>query len=129
MPGVGPLPVRAYHGVVPGRDSETARLVLITHPADGARAFARALVERRLAACVNLLPVTSVYRWQGTVEEEPEVLLVVKTGADRLAELEAALADHPYDVPELVALRPAHVEPAYLAWLLGEVGPVPGQDG
>ena len=108
--------------MTPG-DPAAAHVVLITHPEEGARDFARALVERRLAACVNLLPATSVYRWRDAIEEDPEVLLVVKTTAARLGDLERALAeDHPYDVPELVALTPAHVERAYLAWLAGETG-------
>jgi periplasmic divalent cation tolerance protein len=110
-------------------DAGDARVVLVTHPRAGAREFARRLVERRLAACVNLADVRSVYRWEGAVEDEEEALLVVKTTAGRLAELEATLADeHPYDVPECVALAPAHVEPRYLAWLTGEVAPAAPAD-
>jgi periplasmic divalent cation tolerance protein len=99
---------------------EAPRVVLITAP-DGevARALARGLVEQRLAACANLLPaVTSVYRWEGAVQEDAEVLLVVKTVRARLEALEAYLDEHhPYDVPECVALAPAAVSDAYLAWL------------
>ena len=58
-----------------------ARVCLVTHPVDGAQAFARRLVEERLAACVNVLPVTSVYRWEGAVQEDPESLLVIKTSS------------------------------------------------
>ena len=109
--------------VTPDAPSD-ARVVLITHPEGGARDFARSLVERRLAACVNLVPATSVYRWRDAIEEDPEVLLIVKTTAARLGELERSLADdHPYDVPELVALTPTHVERAYLSWLSGETEP------
>jgi periplasmic divalent cation tolerance protein len=100
-----------------------ARLVLTTAPdVETARGLAHGLVERRFAACVNVLPgATSVYRWEGAVQEEAEVLLVIKTRAARLAEVEELLAEHhPYDVPELVALEPAHVERAYLDWLLQE---------
>lgn len=101
---------------------EPARLVLVTHPREGAGAFARALVEARLAACVNRLPVTSVYRWEGAVQEDEEVLLVVKTAAGRLADLERhVLAAHPYDVPEFVVLEPGAVAAPYLAWLEGAV--------
>jgi periplasmic divalent cation tolerance protein len=104
-----------------------ARVGLITHPEEGAGAFARLLVARRVAACVNLVPVRSVYRWEGEVHEDPEVLLVVKTTTDRAAELEAILAaDHPYDVPELVLLEPAAVEAKYLAWLCGETARIAG---
>jgi periplasmic divalent cation tolerance protein len=102
---------------------ETPRLALSTAP-DSATAerIASELVERRLAACVNLVPgLTSVYRWQGAIERAAEVLMVIKTTSGRLAELESALAElHPYDVPELVVLAPEHVERAYLAWMLAE---------
>ena len=101
---------------------EAARIVLTTAPDEGqARSLARGLVEERLAACCNLLPgATSVYRWEGAVEEASEVLMVVKTSAARLAQLRSALlARHPYDTPEWIVLTPAAVEPRYLAWLLG----------
>ena len=102
----------------------SARIVLITHPARGARAFARTLVERRMAACVNLLPIASVYRWRGALEEAREVLLIAKTSAARLSALERhVVAEHPYEVPECVALDPARVEPRYLAWLRAETQP------
>lgn len=97
--------------------------MLTTAPdAETASRLARELVERRLAACVNLLPgATSVYRWEGAVREEGEVLLIVKTTGERLPAVEAFLAErHPYDVPELIALEPDHVEPKYLDWLLRE---------
>lgn len=101
-----------------------ARLVLITAPdLEVARALGRRFVEAHLAACVNLVPgVTSIYRWQGELCEEGEVLLVVKTTAAALAGLEAENARaHPYDCPEFVALDPAHVAPGYLAWLAAAV--------
>ena len=98
-----------------------ARIVLTTAPdREVAERIARGLVERRLAACVNLLPgVRSVYRWKGEIEEADEVLLVAKTAADRLEALETALKElHPYDVPEVVALEADRVEARYLAWLV-----------
>lgn len=100
-----------------------ACLVLTTAPDEEvARRIAHGLVERRLAACVNLVPgLTSVYRWQGRVEEASELLLIAKTTPARLAELEIALGElHPYDTPELVVLRPEHVGARYLAWLAEE---------
>ena len=101
------------------KEPSSARVVLVSHPEEGATAFARSLVERGLVACVNLLPVTSVYRWEGAVTEDSEVLLIAKTGVARIAELERFVKDeHPYDVPELVALAPEHVERGYLAWVL-----------
>lgn len=102
-----------------------ARVVLVTHPARGAQAFARRLVERRLAACVNLVPLASVYRWHGEVERAREVLLVVKTVAARLAALERHVREeHPYDCPEFVVLAPHHVAAPYLRWLVEETRPL-----
>lgn len=88
----------------------------VNHDAEG---IARALVERGLAACVNVVPgVTSVYRWQGAVEREQEQLLVIKTTRERFEELRRALLElHPYEVPELVALAVEAGHPPYLAWL------------
>jgi periplasmic divalent cation tolerance protein len=87
--------------------------------AQDAERIARALVERRLAACVNVLPgVVSLYRWKGEVCRGEELLLVIKTRGERLPELhEALLALHPYELPELVALPIEAGHPPYLAWL------------
>jgi periplasmic divalent cation tolerance protein len=84
-----------------------------------AAAFARVLVDERLAACVNILPVmTSVYRWKGTIEEDREQQLVIKTTSDRVAALEARFHDlHPYDVPEFLVINVTGGSPAYLEWL------------
>jgi len=99
----------------------SARIVLVTHPPRGARAFARGLVERRLAACVNLVALRSVYRWQGKVEDAGEVLCVVKTTAPRVRALEKHVREeHPYDCPEFVVLTPAQVASSYLRWLVDE---------
>ena len=97
-----------------------AVIVLTTLGADvDAAALARTLVAERLAACVNVLPVmTSVYRWQGGVEEEREQQLVIKTGGDRVAALAARLgALHPYEVPEFLVLRVSEGSDAYLRWI------------
>jgi periplasmic divalent cation tolerance protein len=87
--------------------------------AEDAERIARALVERRLAACVNVVPgVVSVYRWKGAVERDEERLLVIKTRAERLEELRRALVElHPYEVPELLALPVEAGHGPYLAWL------------
>lgn len=91
-----------------------------------AAAGARMLVERRLAACVvTTAPVRSVYRWQGAIEEADEVVTLAKTTR---AHAEAALAAlrefHPYEVPALLVLPVAAVDPAYAAWIAAETGPV-----
>lgn len=88
--------------------------------AASADALALALVEERLAACVNCLPgLRSVYRWQGSVEQAEEVLLLIKTTTERLPALTARLrALHPYELPELVAVEAAGGLPDYLAWVV-----------
>jgi len=82
-------------------------------------ALARTLVDERLAACVNILPVmTSVYRWQGHIEQELEQQLLIKTASDRLPALEQRLRElHPYEVPEFVVLGAGEFGAAYLAWV------------
>lgn len=100
----------------------TMRLVLTTC-ADQASAdqLARHLLEQRLAACVNLLPTTSYYNWQGKLQYEQEVQMVVKTSNDQLSKLlEALIRQHSYEVPELVVLE-ASAAGSYGAWLLGAV--------
>lgn len=103
-----------------------ARVVLTTFDdLEKARRFALALVERGLAACVNLIEnVRSVYRWQGKVEEAPEILLIIKTVDAQIGPLRQAFAElHPYKVPELVVLDISGSSPEYLAWLTGNCLP------
>jgi len=100
--------------------STNALLALCTCPdPDGARAIATALVERRVAACVNVTaPVTSVYRWDERVETTSEVLLLVKTTRDRYPALERMLRDlHPYEVPEIIAVPVDQGLHDYLEWV------------
>jgi periplasmic divalent cation tolerance protein len=87
--------------------------------AEDARRIAHALVERRLAACVNVVPgVRSVYRWKGRIEEDDERLLVIKTRRDRAEALRQALvALHPYELPEAIVLPVEAGHAPYLAWL------------
>ena len=81
--------------------------------------IAHALVEERLAACVNLVPgLTSVYRWQGKVEKEAECLLIIKTGVSRFNVLKQRIASlHPHQVPEIIALPIIHGSREYLDWI------------
>jgi len=87
--------------------------------AEDAERLARALVERRLAACVNVVPgVVSHYRYQGELHRDAEWLLVVKTRVERMAALRTALVElHPYELPELVALEITDGSEKYLEWL------------
>jgi periplasmic divalent cation tolerance protein len=102
-----------------------ALLVLTTVArVEDAESIARELVERRLAACVNILsPMTSVYRWQGEVTREAEHLLLMKTQTDRFEALRARLVEiHPYETPEVIALPVAAGHPAYLQWIAESLG-------
>jgi periplasmic divalent cation tolerance protein len=95
-------------------------LVLTTLPADAdAPAFARGLVEARLAACVNLLPLmASVYRWEGQIEHDSERQVIIKTARERVVSLWERVRDlHPYDVPEFVVLPIVDGNDAYLRWI------------
>jgi periplasmic divalent cation tolerance protein len=97
-----------------------AVLVLTTLAADAdAAALARTLVDERLAACVNVLPaMTSIYRWQGAVEQDREQQLVIKTTADRLPALEGRIRQlHPYELPEFLVLPSSGGSSAYLHWM------------
>lgn len=101
-----------------------ARVVLVTAPSpDVGAALGRALVDERLAACVNVIPgLTSIYRWQGQREEASECLLVIKTDETRYAELERRVLElHPYTVPEVLALPVERGAPAYVEWLRDSV--------
>ncbi len=105
----------------------SARLILSTAGSrDEAEKIARTLVERRIAACVNLVPnLTSVYSWQGAIETAHEVLMLIKTSAERLPELETALREmHSYDVPEFVVIALESGNQAYLDWLAAAVAPL-----
>lgn len=95
-------------------------LVMTTLPADAdASSLAQTLVETRLAACVNLLPVMeSVYRWEGAVETERERQLIIKTTRDRTPALWERLRElHPYDVPEFLIVPILDGHDAYLRWV------------
>jgi periplasmic divalent cation tolerance protein len=96
------------------------QLVLTTCPdATAAEAIARALVEGRLAACVNVLPpMRSIYRWRGAVESAEEQLLIAKIRVADYAKVEHLIQQvHPYELPEVVAIPIADGLPGYLAWI------------
>ena len=95
-------------------------IALTTLPADAdAAEFGRTLIDERLAACVNLLPVMeSVYRWEGKIEFEAERQLVIKTSRDRIGDLWDRVRElHPYEVPEFIVIPIMDGNEAYLRWI------------
>ena len=100
-------------------------VVLVTAAsAEDAARIGRVLVEERLAACANVVgPITSIYRWQGAVEEASEHLMLVKARATDFERVAARVRElHTYDVPEIIALPIRGGSPAYLAWLAESTG-------
>ena len=102
-------------------------LLVLTNLPDRAAAerLADILIEKRVAACVNILaPCRSVYRWKGAVQHDEEHPLLIKTAAERYPDLEAAIrAAHPYELPEIIAVPIERGLPAYLEWLAAEAAP------
>ena len=103
---------------------ESTKLLVLTNVPERAVAekLADMLLERKLAACVNILaPCRSVYRWKGSVQHDEEHPMLIKTTAERYADLEAAIrANHPYELPEIVAVPVERGLPAYLQWVEAE---------
>jgi len=101
-----------------------AAFLVLTNLPDRAAAerLADLIVEKRLAACVNILaPCRSVYRWKGAVQHDEEHPMLVKTTAERYPQLEKALREgHPYELPEIIAVPIERGLPAYLAWVAAE---------
>lgn len=103
-------------------------LVLTTCPDDDrAQLVARALVDQRLAACVNIsAPMTAVYRWNGAVSVDTERQLVIKTTDDRVAAIQAQLGTlHPYELPEFLVVAVESGSDAYLSWVAAESASAP----
>ncbi|HIE54282.1 MAG TPA: divalent-cation tolerance protein CutA [Chromatiaceae bacterium] len=98
-------------------------VVLSTCPQERAKEIAEALVEKGVAACVNVTPsIQSVYRWQGKLQWDEEALLVIKSNRNAWTSLERALRQlHPYEVPEIVALPVEQVSNNYLNWVEGNL--------
>ncbi len=101
-----------------------AAILVMTHlpDRDAARALARALVEGRLAACVNIgAPIESMYHWRGQIETAHEHPLLIKTRAELYAEVETLIRSaHPYELPEIVAVRFSHGYARYFDWIAEE---------
>ena len=103
-------------------DRASLEAVVITTTAaslDAAEALAVRLVENRLAACVQIAPITSLYAWEGKTTRAAEYLLTIKTRASLFPVIEAAVrANHDYAVPEIIAVAVTDISADYLAWLL-----------
>jgi len=97
-------------------------MVLCTCPQDLADNIADAVLEARLAACVNVVPgVRSKYWWEGQINTDSESLLIIKTRADLVTDLMARIKEvHPYEVPEIIAFQIKEGNPEYLRWIGGE---------
>jgi periplasmic divalent cation tolerance protein len=94
-------------------------VVYVTAPPAEAETLAQVMVEQQVAACVNIIPmVRSIYRWKGEICNDGEALLVIKTTAARLQQLETLVVEHhPYEVPEIIALPIAEGHAPYLRWI------------
>jgi len=103
---------------------ESTKLLVLTNLPDRAAAekLADTLIEKKLAACVNILaPCRSVYRWKDAVQHDEEHPMLIKTTAERYAALEQAVrAGHPYELPEIIAMPIERGLPAYLEWVAAE---------
>jgi periplasmic divalent cation tolerance protein len=101
-------------------------VIFITAPNEAeAEHIAGALVEERLAACVNVLPgCRSIYRWEGELQQDQEVLMIVKSSRSAFAALEKRVVElHSYDVPEVIAVNLADISPGYLTFLEDSISP------
>jgi len=96
------------------------RIMLTTFPKDGDyKNLVNKIVERGLAAGVNVISVESTYYWKGKIENAEEALLIIKTSSEKAEQLrEFILKHHPYEVPQIVELRPVYVHGPYLEWIL-----------
>lgn len=102
---------------------KNALCIMCTTPDETvAEKIARAALESRVAACVQILPpIKSMYWWQGNIEEDSEILLLIKTSQNRLEELTRTVkSHHPYDVPEISAVPITGGSPEYLDWIFDE---------
>lgn len=107
-----------------GDHSEVALVMTTINDLESAERLIRTLVEETLIACGNIVPgVVSIYRWEGKVAREDEVIVLLKTATQRVAELvDRLVALHPYSVPEVVNLPAAGVFPPYARWVLESTG-------
>ena len=101
---------------------ETLRLIMVTIPKDEAVKMAKSLVEEKLAACVNIVgDVESFFFWQGAIQSDKESMLLIKSTASRFEALrDFVLENHPYELPEIIALDLSEASPDYANWVVSE---------
>ncbi|MDR0512505.1 MAG: divalent-cation tolerance protein CutA [Treponema sp.] len=100
------------------KENDYSIIIATTADKESARIIARTLVERRLAACAQMLPIESVYLWQGKVNEESEIALHIKSRTALFDEVKAAILEvHAYEVPEIVQIPITNGLPEYLTWI------------
>ncbi|XP_023698472.1 protein CutA homolog [Paramormyrops kingsleyae] len=125
LPLLRTVGLRAFSMASETYSSGTHSAAFVTCPNEQvAKDLARGMVEKKLAACVNIVPkITSVYEWQGKIEEDSEVLLMIKTRSSKVSALaEYVRSNHPYEVAEVISLPIEQGNPPYLKWL-GETVP------
>ena len=107
-----------------GQDNKTVLIYTTLEHVDDAKRIGCALVESKLAACVNIFPATvAIYEWQGELQEAGEVVMLIKTRKARLAEALARAKElHPYDTPALLVIEPSEVDGDFAAWITGQTG-------
>jgi len=101
---------------------DSIRVVFISVPRDQANAFAKKLVEKRLAACINIVPrIESYFWWDDAVQYDEETLLIVKTAQERFDQLMTFVKEtHPYDLPEVISVDVTASLPEYIEWVRRE---------
>jgi periplasmic divalent cation tolerance protein len=103
---------------------EDLLIVFVTCPPERAAGIADLLVIEKLAACVNIFPVNSVYFWKNEIQHDNESLLIIKTTTRAYDELANRLKElHPYEVPEIVAVKVSDADEPYLKWIEMQTGP------
>lgn len=102
-------------------------VVLVTADTqDTGNAIAEALIEKHLAACINLFPVHSIYTWQCSIQRDREWQLLIKTDLAKMSMIETVLEEiHPYEVPEIIAIPICQGAQPYLDWIAAQVGDTP----
>lgn len=94
------------------------KVVFVTTPEKDGPKIAETLVKEKLAACVNIIPVRSIYKWKGNIEDDKENLLIIKTNQDKIEKLKKSLKTiHPYEVPECIVFSIEDGLPDYLNWI------------